>query len=157
MMDTSNHINVLQRPQPRFKPWLILLGLWVLWQSLGAQDLHFSQFMRSPLSTNPANTGFIPDADYRLGGQYRHQFSNIMAVPYNTFSVFADGKLMENRLDNGWLGVGGMLLSDVAGAGSLRSNKLYASVAYHQLLGNASLLSAGFNLGMSTNRSIPQP
>ena len=27
---------------------------------LHAQDLHFSQFMNSPLTTNPANTGFIP-------------------------------------------------------------------------------------------------
>jgi hypothetical protein len=28
-----------------------------------AQDLHFSQFYNSPLTTNPANTGFIPDGD----------------------------------------------------------------------------------------------
>lgn len=28
-----------------------------------AQDLHFSQFFNNPLLTNPANTGFIPDAD----------------------------------------------------------------------------------------------
>ncbi len=48
------------------------------------QDLHFSQFFNNPLLTNPANTGFIPDADYRLGASYRNQYSNIMAVPYNT-------------------------------------------------------------------------
>ncbi|HTE10970.1 MAG TPA: hypothetical protein VK645_08370, partial [Chitinophagaceae bacterium] len=35
------------------------------------QDLHFSQFFNSPLTTNPANTGFIPDADYRIGANYR--------------------------------------------------------------------------------------
>jgi hypothetical protein len=28
-----------------------------------AQDLHFSQFFNAPLTINPANTGFIPDAD----------------------------------------------------------------------------------------------
>jgi type IX secretion system PorP/SprF family membrane protein len=153
MIPISTHIKIRYAQKRRLARCLLMICLLVLGYSLGAQDLHFSQFMRSPLSTNPANTGFIPDADYRIGGQYRNQFSNIMSVPYNTYSVFADGKLMENALDNGWLGVGGLLMSDVAGAGSLRSNKLYASVAYHQLLGNASLVSAGFNLGY-VNKSI---
>ena len=36
-------------------------------QEVIAQDLHFSQFFNNPLPTNPANTGFIPDADYRMG------------------------------------------------------------------------------------------
>lgn len=121
----------------------------------GAQDLHFSQFFNSPLSTNPANTGFIPEADYRLGAHYRNQYSNIMSVPYKTMSVFGDAQLFRNKIENGWLGVGAMLLSDVAGSGSLRSTKIYGSVAYHQMLGNASLLSAGFNLGYANKRIDP--
>ena len=52
-----------------------------------SQDLHFSQFFNSPLSTNPANTGFIPDGDYRLGVNYRNQWSAIMAVPYKTMKI----------------------------------------------------------------------
>ncbi|MGN6166347.1 MAG: type IX secretion system membrane protein PorP/SprF, partial [Flavisolibacter sp.] len=40
------------------------------------QDLHFSQFFNSPLTTNPANTGFIPDGDFRLGINYRDQWSS---------------------------------------------------------------------------------
>ena len=58
------------------------------------QDLHFSQFYNAPLSTNPANTGFIPDADYRFGLLYRNQWSSIMAMPYKTMSAFADAQLM---------------------------------------------------------------
>ncbi len=119
------------------------------------QDLHFSQFYNSPLTTNPANTGFIPDADYRIGATYRNQYSNIMQVPYTTFSAFADGKLFQDRLQNGWLGIGGVILSDKAGSGSLVSNKAYASIAYHQLLGYGSLLSAGFNLGYAEKRIDP--
>ena len=42
-----------------------------------AQDLHFSQFMNSPLLTNPANTGFIPDGDFRLGANYRNQCASV--------------------------------------------------------------------------------
>lgn len=120
--------------------------------SAGAQDLHFSQFFNSPLTTNPANTGFIPDADYRIGAHYRNQYSNIMSVPYKTMSITGDAQVMRNRLENGWLGVGAVVMSDVAGTGSLRSTKIYGSVAYHQMLGNSSLLSAGFNLGWANKR-----
>ena len=42
--------------------------------SAAGQDLHFSQWFNAPLITNPANTGFIPDADYRLGANYRDQW-----------------------------------------------------------------------------------
>lgn len=119
---------------------------------LHAQDLHFSQFFNSPLTTNPANTGFIPDADYRIGANYRNQYSSIMAVPYKTISIFGDAQIFRDRLENGWIGLGGVLLRDVAGSGSLTSTKAYASVAYHQLLGLSSLLSAGFNIGWSNKR-----
>jgi type IX secretion system PorP/SprF family membrane protein len=120
--------------------------------ALQAQDLHFSQFFNSPLTTNPANTGFIPDADYRLGAHYRNQWSAVMAVPYKTSSIFGDAQLFRDKLETGWLGVGGVLLSDVAGSGSLRSTKIYGSVAYHQMLGLSSLLSAGFNVGWANKR-----
>ena len=120
-----------------------------------AQDLHFSQFFNSPLTTNPANTGFIPDADYRLGAHYRNQWSAVMTVPYKTSSIFGDVQLFRDKLENGWLGIGGVLLNDEAGSGSLRSTKIYGSLAYHQMLGNSSLLSAGFNVGWANKRIDP--
>ncbi|MEO7445958.1 MAG: PorP/SprF family type IX secretion system membrane protein [Ferruginibacter sp.] len=118
----------------------------------GAQDLHFSQFFNSPLTTNPANTGFIPDADYRLGAHFRTQWNSLINNPYKTMSAFGDAQLFRDKLDNGWLGVGGVVLSDVAGSGNLRSTKVYGSVAYHQMLGLSSLLSAGFNVGYANKR-----
>lgn len=117
-----------------------------------AQDLHFSQFMNSPLTTNPANTGFIPDGDYRAGLNYRNQWSAIMTIPYKTMSVFGDVQVMRDRFENGWLGAGGVLLRDVAGSGNLTSTKVYGSVAYHQLIGFASLVSAGFNVGWANKQ-----
>ena len=117
-----------------------------------AQDLHFSQFFNNPLLTNPANTGFIPDADYRISASYRNQYSSIMAVPYKTISIYGDAQVFRDKLENGWLGLGGVILRDVAGSGSLTSTKVYASVAYHQLLGNSSLLTAGFNIGWANKR-----
>ncbi len=117
-----------------------------------AQDLHFSQFFNSPLTTNPANTGFIPDGNYRVGMNYRNQWSSIMTMPYKTMSAFGDVQLMKDRFENGWLGVGGVILKDVAGSGNLTSTKIYGSVAYHQMLGYSSLLSLGFNVGYANKQ-----
>lgn len=117
-----------------------------------AQDLHFSQFFNSPLTTNPANTGFIPDGDYRVGINYRNQWSSVMSVPYKTMSLYGDVQLFKDRFQNGWMGVGGAILKDVAGAGNLTSTKIYGSVAYHQMLGYSSLLSLGFNAGYANKR-----
>src|ERR1041385_2331813 len=95
-----------------------------------AQDLHFSQWFNSPLTTNPANTGFIPDADYRLGANYRNQWSSIMTTPYKTMSVWGDAQVFRDRIETGWVGLGGAILRDVAGTGALTSTKVYASVGY---------------------------
>jgi type IX secretion system PorP/SprF family membrane protein len=115
--------------------------------TVNAQDLHFSQWFNEPLLTNPANTGFIPDADYRLGANYRNQWSTIMSQPYKTMSIWGDAQVFRNRFESGWLGLGGAILHDVAGAGSLSTTEIYGSVAYHQMLGYSSLLSIGFNTG----------
>jgi type IX secretion system PorP/SprF family membrane protein len=116
------------------------------------QDLHFSQFFNSPLTTNPANTGFTTSADYRIGAHFRNQWSSILATPYKTVSFFADAQVLRNQIENGWLGLGAFILSDEAGSGGLRSTKIYGSIAYHQMLGNNSLLSAGFNIGWANKR-----
>lgn len=118
-----------------------------------SQDLHFSQFMNSPLLTNPANTGFIPDGDYRLGINYRNQWAAITAFPYKTMSAFGDVQVMQNSDNTGWLGLGGVILRDVAGTGTLTSTKIYGSVAYHQMINAGSLLSLGFNAGWA-NKNI---
>jgi type IX secretion system PorP/SprF family membrane protein len=121
--------------------------------ALMSQDLHFSQWFNEPLLTNPANTGFIPDADYRLGANYRNQWSSVMSQPYKTMSVWGDAQVFRSKIQTGWVGLGGAILHDVAGAGSLSTTQIYASVAYHQMLGYASLLSIGFNTGW-VNKNI---
>jgi type IX secretion system PorP/SprF family membrane protein len=117
-----------------------------------AQDLHFSQWFNSPLTINPANTGFIPDADYRFGANYRDQWSAIMAAPYRTMSVWGDAQVFRDKIENGWMGLGGVILRDDAGTSTLTSTETYGSVAYHQMVGYASLLSVGFNVGWINKR-----
>jgi type IX secretion system PorP/SprF family membrane protein len=117
-----------------------------------AQDLHFSQWFNSPLTTNPANTGFIPEADYRIGANYRTQWSSIMTIPYKTFSIWGDAQVFRNSIESGWMGLGGVILRDVAGSGKLTSTKAYLSASYHQMLGLAHLLSFGMNIGWANKR-----
>jgi len=133
---------------------VVLFSLTILLFTVHArsQDLHFSQWYNTPLITNPANTGFIPDADYRIGANYRNQWSSIMSVPYKTFSIWGDAQLFRERIESGWLGLGGVILRDVAGSGTLTSTKVYASVAYHQMIGEAHLLSFGMNAGWANKR-----
>ena len=131
-----------------------IIGILLLTIPIGygyAQDLHFSQYFNSPLLVNPANTGFNPDYDYRLGVNYRTESTNV-GNPYKTMSVWGDTKLFANRFENGWIGVGAALFRDQAGGGSLTNTSGFASVAYHQLLGYNSLLSGGFGLSFSSKR-----
>ncbi len=134
----------------RAKPMMLLL-LVLLASTVRAQDLHFSQFFNSPLSTNPANTGFLPEHDYRLGANYRQQWASIPAQ-FRTMSIFGDAQVMRDRFETGWVGLGGLILRDVAGSGNLTSTKVYGSAAYHQMLGATGLLSAGFNVGWANKR-----
>ncbi len=130
----------------------IIAGLFILFSiHASGQDLHFSQYFNAPLLVNPANTGFNPDYSYRIGGNYRTQWANL-GTAYNTMSIWGDAKVLENRFENGWLGVGGSIIKDVAGSGSLSSTGAYGSIAYHQMLGYNSLLSAGFTLGFVQKR-----
>ena len=121
-------------------------------KNLYAQDLHFSQYFNAPLLVNPANTGFNPEFDYRIGGNYRNQWQSVTTNPYKTMSVWGDAQLFTNRFDEAWVGVGGALLQDVAGSGNLTTTRAYLSVAYHQIMGLNSLLSGGFNIGFTQKR-----
>ncbi len=135
----------------RLPYYSLLTVVLLVGNALNAQGLHFSQYFNAPLLVNPANTGFMPDYDYRVGGNYRDQWANL-GNPYKTMSIWGDTKLFNNSFDNSWVGIGAMLLNDVAGSGTLNSNKGYISVAYHQLLGDNSLLSGGLGIGMVNKR-----
>ena len=82
------------------KTILMICGVMMM-TIVSGQDLHFSQFMNSPLTTNPANTGFMPEGDYRIGINYRNQWSSIMQVPYKTMGAFGVSK----NLPSNWSGI----------------------------------------------------
>lgn len=131
--------------------FIIFFNLLLCTYNAQSQDLRFSQYFNSPLSTNPANTGFITSSDYRVGGHFRDQWAGSPGS-YKTSSLYGDFQFMRNAIPSGWFGVGGLILQDVAGRGALVSNKVYTSLAYHQMIGVDGLLSAGFNLGYANKR-----
>src|SRR6476660_8351771 len=130
----------------------LVITLCILKYSSNAQDLHFSQYFNTPLLINPANTGFAPDVDWRVGLNYRNQWASITPNPYKTMSAWGDMQLFNNRFPDGWVGLGGALLKDAAGSGALSATRGFASIAYHQLVGLNSLLSGGFNVGFVNKR-----
>jgi type IX secretion system PorP/SprF family membrane protein len=137
--------------QTTFRWLTTVLCLGAVFES-SAQDLHFSQWFNSPLTINPANAGFIPDADYRIGANYRNQWSSVMAEPYKTMSIFGDAQVFRNRIESGWLGLGGTILRDVAGSGNLTTTEVYGAAAYHQMISYSSLITAGFDVGWVNKR-----
>jgi len=122
---------------------LLFFGFFIFASQNGwAQGLHFSQYYNAPMLQSPANTALMPEDDFRVGINYRNQWSTIPA-PFNTFAAFADFQLFRNRNLKNWLGVGGAFFTDRAGNGDLALTKGQFNVAYHIQLSDNSMLSGG--------------
>lgn len=95
---------------------LVVFGLLLflfLGNSLIAQDIHFSQFERSPLNLNPALAGNF-NGDFRLVANHRNQWQAI-TTPYRTLSFSFDGNLKEIFKSKSRFGYGLLINSDKAG------------------------------------------
>jgi len=131
---------------------LFLIGASALPKTGYGQGLHFSQFYNAPLLVSPANTGLMPDKDYRVGVNYRSQWANVPA-PFHTFSAFGDFQLFKNNEGSNWLGVGAAVFNDRAGNGDLALFNAQVSAAYHVQLGSYNMLSVGMGAAL-VQRSV---
>lgn len=112
------------------KFWLISFTLFLSLLSFG-QDIHFSQYFASPTTLNPAMTGGF-NGDFRVGANYRKQW--FVTSAYSTFSAFGDMPLMKKKLNGDQMGVGIYFYNDNAGQGTVTTNNVMASYAYHKVL-----------------------
>ena len=87
-----------------------------------AQDIHFSQFMSSPMNLNPASAGMFNGA-YRFVGNGRRQWGSV-TIPYQTFGGSIDAHNLL-RLKN--VGTGISVYNDRTG--DSRFNTLQANLA----------------------------
>ena len=108
-----------------------------------AQDIHFSQFYASPMSLNPAETGFF-DGNWRFTNNYRTQWSAI-GVPYNTISAGFEKPFKLNKNSNFGLGV--FFINDKSGSSQLTVNKLFLSGNYMLTIDNIHNFGIGVQLG----------
>ncbi len=136
-------------------PLQLLFALLILsgWQSLCAQDLHFSQFPWSPLNLGAATTGTM-DADLRIAALHRKQWKSV-PVPYSTFSIGVEAHLsaLNDRL-KGWNG-GILINQDKAGDGDLQTLQFELETSYSFPINSDSVhfLMGGISLGI-TQKSL---
>ncbi len=101
--------------------------------TLGAQDIHFSQFYMSPLNLNPAMTG-VMNCNIRLVANYRNQWASVLrSNAYSTYSVSYDQRIPVGRYD--YFGVGGTFWGDRAGEANFATITGKLSFAYSKKMG----------------------
>ncbi|MBL0146269.1 MAG: PorP/SprF family type IX secretion system membrane protein [Chitinophagaceae bacterium] len=127
------------------KKTLLLLFYIMLSAIANAQDPHFSQYFASPLTLNPAMTGYFK-GDYRVAANFRNQW-NALGDPFTTSTISYDSKILQNKVvENDIFGVGVMALYDKSLNGGFKNINVSASVAYHKTIDEAGEdnLAAGF-------------
>jgi len=117
-----------------------------------AQDIHFSQYYFSPLTMNPAQTGFF-NGKHRIASNYKTQWKRASGgAPYVTYSGSYDVHVFDKQMKAADMsGFGIMVFSDKAGTGDLKTSGATGSLAYHRdLLGNGKqLMSFGIQAGFT--------
>lgn len=109
-----------------------------------AQDIHFSDFMNTPLNLNPALAGDF-DGNYRVNAVYRWQYGTV-TVPYSTISLGTDFKHNANRKKKKPFGYGFIINYDKTGDSRYTTLQMGIPVAYHYLLSSKkAMVSFGIN------------
>lgn len=141
----------MKKSSCRYCLLLLLVGV-VFARPLLAQDPQFSQYFSSPLTFNPAYTGYI-DGQHRLALNYRNQWSGV-GDPYTTGTVSFDTRMMQNRIGtNDRWGLGIHALYDKTAGGIYQSNYLSLSTGFHKGLDAAGDQSIGIGVQATLARS----
>lgn len=131
--------------------FLTILGLvFLCFNNLKAQDIHFSQYDYAPLNLNPALTGLFA-GHYRGAFNYRSQWFSV-PVPYRTISGSFDASVLPYKLEKDVWGAGLTFNYDQAGDSKLSNMQFLASTAFAKYLTKGLFLSAGVQLGFGQRR-----
>ncbi len=126
----------------RFLSTLFLL-MTVKW--LSAQDIHFSQYYNSPLTTNPALTG-VSGGDIRFGGLYRSQWNSANS-PFRTAQVGADKKFYTMAHTKWWFSGGINVFYDRAGDANIENTNVQLSGSFTRMLDRQNFMTIGVGVG----------
>jgi type IX secretion system PorP/SprF family membrane protein len=123
---------------------LVAIAAFGLSANANAQDIHFTQFNLSPLTTNPAFTG-MHEGLWRASGIYRNQWNSV-TVPFATTGISVDAPLYRGVGSNTYFSGGINYFNDKSGDGNLMNNTAMGSLAYHKSFGREDNMS--ISLGM---------
>lgn len=110
-----------------------------------AQDVHFSQFVLSPMTFNPGMTGVV-NADFRASVGYKNQWPGV--APFTTYTASADGSFNIKKGSDALLALGGHIYRDMAGDLNLGTFSGSLFVGSILPLNRNSELSLGLSAGM---------
>jgi len=132
----------------------LVAALALTFNSVQAQDIHFTQFTASPLIVNPAFTGAF-SGQWRAAAIYRDQWRSVTPSAFKTYAVSVDAPIINDLSHDDNLAAGLQLYNDRAGDGNLSNLSVLGSIAYHKFLGSGQnkTLSVGFQGGY-TQKSI---
>lgn len=117
------------------------------------QDPYFSQYFSSPLSFNPALTGYM-DGSHRLAVNFRNQWANI-STPYQTASVSFDTRIMRKQLpDRDRWGLGIHAMYDQAAGGIYKNSYVVLSTGFNKGLDEEGYQSIGIGVQAALGRNV---
>lgn len=126
-----------------------------LWSTpLNAQDMHFSQFVMTPLELDPSQAGKFR-GDYRGIINYRDQWRSITSNSFRTYGLSFDMPFNKGGMRKHFFGGGITVLSDKAGVIALQTTVANVNIAYHIKVSENSYLSAGVKAGIRQSSINP--
>ena len=96
---------------------------------LGQTDRHYTMFYGNAVSYNPGAAGMF-NGDGRAFSSYRNQWSSVTANPYKTINFSMDGKMLQEKIDKGVMGIGFTYYRDKAGDGSMINSNFGLALSY---------------------------
>jgi type IX secretion system PorP/SprF family membrane protein len=123
-------------------------------QNAIAQDIHFSQFPEISTLRNPALTGIF-SGDFKIGMDYRNQWSAVSSNPYNTFALAGETRILVDRNAGDYLSFGLDITYDKAGSIGFTSTEIYPALCFNKSMEDEhnTYLSIGMTGGYF-NRSV---
>lgn len=125
----------------------ILLGVICLLSYAGkSQDIHFSQYLETPTSLNPALFGL--NYDNRVIANYRNQWGYVASKAYQTMGLSYDGGTGK-KLKGTRIGYGLNIYKDMAGDAKMGSLLPSIGLSISQKIKKTMKMAAGFQYGLN--------
>ncbi len=133
------------------KNQILIIALFIGQLGFAQQDRHFSMFFANPVQSNPAAAGHF-GGDIQLFTNFRTQWFTVTENPFRSFSASVDGKLLNQQLNNGFIGAGINFFNDISGDSRYAMNIISVPINYSIELNKTSYLSVGIQPGLHAQK-----